>query len=62
MKNDVEFTGTLLGIDDYVNMVLEDVKEYKSTADGYETSDKEQMLLNGNHICMLIPGGGRTKD
>ena len=57
MKNDIEFTGTLLGIDDYVNMVLEDVVEYKSTPDGYVSSEKEQMLLNGNHICMLIPGG-----
>lgn len=27
MKGDKEFTGTLLGFDDYVNMVLEDVVE-----------------------------------
>ena len=27
MKNEKEFTGTLLGIDDYVNMVLENVTE-----------------------------------
>jgi U6 snRNA-associated Sm-like protein LSm5 len=27
MKNDKEFSGTLLGFDDYVNMVLEDVTE-----------------------------------
>ena len=27
MKNDKELVGTLLGFDDYVNMVLEDVKE-----------------------------------
>lgn len=57
MKNNIEFTGTLLGIDDYVNMVLEDVVEYKSTPDGYISSEKDQMLLNGNHISMLIPGG-----
>ena len=61
MKNEVEFTGTLLGIDDYVNMVLENVTEYKSTPDGYITCDKEQMLLNGNHICMLVPGGEGPK-
>ncbi|KIR27249.1 U6 snRNA-associated Sm-like protein LSm5 [Cryptococcus deuterogattii LA55] len=28
MKNEREFTGTLMGFDDYVNMVLKDVKEY----------------------------------
>ena len=27
MKGDKEFAGTLLGFDDYVNMVLEDVTE-----------------------------------
>lgn len=27
MKTEREFTGTLLGFDDYVNMVLEDVTE-----------------------------------
>jgi small nuclear ribonucleoprotein (snRNP)-like protein len=27
MKSEKEFTGTLLGFDDYVNMVLEDVTE-----------------------------------
>ena len=27
MKNEKELVGTLLGFDDYVNMVLEDVKE-----------------------------------
>jgi U6 snRNA-associated Sm-like protein LSm5 len=27
MKNDKELVGTLLGFDDYVNMVLKDVKE-----------------------------------
>lgn len=27
MKSDKEFSGTLVGFDDYVNMVLEDVTE-----------------------------------
>ncbi|CAI7661962.1 unnamed protein product [Penicillium viridicatum] len=27
MKGDKEFSGTLLGFDDYVNMVMEDVTE-----------------------------------
>ncbi|KAJ7900244.1 hypothetical protein B0H14DRAFT_3080592 [Mycena olivaceomarginata] len=47
MKNDREFTGTLLGFDDFVNMVLEDARRRRVLA---------QTLLNGNNICMLIPG------
>ncbi|KAF7306833.1 U6 snRNA-associated Sm-like protein LSm5 [Mycena indigotica] len=56
MKNDREFTGTLLGFDDFVNMVLEDVTEYETTAEGRTKKSLAQTLLNGNNICMLIPG------
>ncbi|KAJ8977413.1 hypothetical protein NQ317_000214 [Molorchus minor] len=31
MKNDKEIVGTLLGFDDFVNMLLEDVTEYETT-------------------------------
>ncbi|KAH9845342.1 like-Sm ribonucleoprotein [Teratosphaeria destructans] len=54
MKGDKEFSGTLLGFDDFVNMVLEDVIEYDYT--GTQTK-LPKILLNGNNICMLIPGG-----
>ncbi|KAK9388488.1 hypothetical protein V1515DRAFT_597024 [Lipomyces mesembrius] len=54
MKTDREFSGTLLGFDDFVNMVLEDVTEYDNL--GNQTH-LEKILLNGNNICMLIPGG-----
>ncbi len=54
MKGDKEFTGTLTGFDDYVNMVMEDVTEYDYTGN---TSKMDKILLNGNNICMLIPGG-----
>ncbi|BCR87631.1 RNA-binding protein LSM5 [Aspergillus chevalieri] len=54
MKGDKEFSGTLLGFDDYVNMVLEDVTEF-DYAGG--KSQLPKILLNGNNICMLIPGG-----
>ncbi|CAG8596131.1 10583_t:CDS:2 [Dentiscutata heterogama] len=57
MKSEKEFTGTLLGFDDYVNMVLEDVTEYENTPEGRKTTHLEQILLNGNNITMLIPGG-----
>ncbi len=54
---DKEIVGTLLGFDDYVNMVLEDVVEYESTPDGKRVTKLDQILLNGNHITMLVPGG-----
>ncbi|PNY29317.1 U6 snRNA-associated Sm-like protein LSm5 [Tolypocladium capitatum] len=46
--------GTLVGFDDYVNMVLEDVTEYDYSGNHTKLS---KILLNGNNICMLIPGG-----
>ncbi|KAK6343998.1 RNA-binding protein lsm5, variant 2 [Orbilia brochopaga] len=49
-----EFSGTLVGFDDYVNMVLEDVTEYDGSG---EQVKLKKILLNGNNICMLIPGG-----
>jgi len=73
-----EIVGTLLGFDDFVNMVLEDVIELcgcpcvvvvvryadcvvdlsEAAADGSYTQTKiDQILLNGNNVCLLIPGG-----
>jgi len=57
MKNDKELVGTLQGFDDYVNMVLEDVTEYETTSEGRRITKLEQILLNGNNITMLVPGG-----
>merc|ERR1711935_1329724 len=57
MKNDKEIVGTLLGFDDFVNMVLEDVTEYESTPEGRRVTKLDQILLNGNNITMLVPGG-----
>ncbi|EHS63049.1 RNA-binding protein lsm5 [Puccinia graminis f. sp. tritici] len=57
MKTGREFTGKLLGFDDYVNMVLEDVTEFETTAEGQKVTNLKQTLLNGNQICMLVPGG-----
>eukprot|EP01125_Pyxidicula_operculata_P015948 TRINITY_DN5443_c1_g3_i1.p1 TRINITY_DN5443_c1_g3~~TRINITY_DN5443_c1_g3_i1.p1 ORF type:complete len:107 (+),score=16.33 TRINITY_DN5443_c1_g3_i1:316-636(+) len=58
MKGDKEIVGTLLGFDDYVNMVLDDVTEYETSADGTVTQTKlDQILLNGNNVCLLVPGG-----
>ncbi|XP_037077689.1 U6 snRNA-associated Sm-like protein LSm5 [Pollicipes pollicipes] len=57
MKNDKEIVGTLCGFDDFVNMVLEDVTEYESTPEGRRITKLETILLNGNNITMLVPGG-----
>lgn len=57
MKNDKEIVGTLLGFDDFVNMVLEDVTEYEVLPEGKRVTRLEQILLNGNNITMMIPGG-----
>ena len=57
MKNEKEIVGTLIGFDDYVNMVLEDVVEYENTSEGKRVTKLDTILLNGNHITMLVPGG-----
>ena len=50
MKNDKEVVGTLLGFDDFVNMVLDDVTEYESTSEGRRVTRLDQILLNGNNV------------
>jgi U6 snRNA-associated Sm-like protein LSm5 len=57
MRNDKEIVGTLLGFDDFVNMVLEDVTEFENTSEGRRVTKLDQILLNGNNITMLVPGG-----
>ncbi|PVU90311.1 hypothetical protein BB560_006207 [Smittium megazygosporum] len=53
MKSNKEFVGTLLGFDDYVNIVLEDVTEYEYQPSGeVSTNSVNQILLNGNNIVM----------
>mmetsp|Transcript_17200 Transcript_17200/g.22499 ORF Transcript_17200/g.22499 Transcript_17200/m.22499 type:complete len:85 (-) Transcript_17200:1589-1843(-) len=57
MKGDKEIVGTLTGFDDFVNMVMEDVTEYEITTEGKKKNKLDQILLNGNNICILVPGG-----
>lgn len=54
MKNDKEIFGTLLGFDDFVNMLLEDVTEYETTPEGRRITKLDQILLNGNNITMVM--------
>jgi len=53
---DREYTGVLLGFDDYVNLVLEDVMEYENTPQGIRKTKLYSTLINGNNVCMLVPG------
>mmetsp|Transcript_2582 Transcript_2582/g.7576 ORF Transcript_2582/g.7576 Transcript_2582/m.7576 type:complete len:93 (+) Transcript_2582:245-523(+) len=57
MKGDKEVVGTLRGFDEYVNMVLDDVVEYTVTSAGREKNQLDQILLNGNNVAMMVPGG-----
>lgn len=57
MKGDKEIVGTLRGFDVYVNMVLEDVQEIETTSEGKRITRLDQILLNGNNIAVLVPGG-----
>ena len=57
MRGDKELVGTLRGFDDFVNMVLEDVTEYEITAEGKRVTKLDQILLNGNNVALLVPGG-----
>jgi U6 snRNA-associated Sm-like protein LSm5 len=58
MKNDRELVGTLKGYDVYVNMVLEDVTEYEKNTQGETVKiHLEKILLNGNNVAILVPGG-----
>jgi len=38
-------------------MVLEDVTEYEASPEGVKTTQMDQILLNGNNIAVLVPGG-----
>lgn len=53
MSNDQEFSGTLLGFDDFVNVVLQDATEYSASSPPQKLS---KVLLHGRNVTMLIPG------
>ncbi|KAK0325938.1 hypothetical protein LTR91_025738 [Friedmanniomyces endolithicus] len=59
MKGDKEFSGTLLGFDDFVSLTFiqnPPPDDQRSDYSGAQTK-LPKILLNGNNVCMLIPGG-----
>nr|XP_058154029.1 U6 snRNA-associated Sm-like protein LSm5 [Dasypus novemcinctus] len=60
MKSDKEIVGTLLGFNNFVNMVLEDITEFEIIPERRITK-LDKILLNGNNITMLVPGGERPE-
>uniref|UniRef100_A0ABI7WJ54 U6 snRNA-associated Sm-like protein LSm5 n=1 Tax=Felis catus TaxID=9685 RepID=A0ABI7WJ54_FELCA len=61
MKSDKEIVGTLLGFDDFgtCDGVLRGAYTERSeiTPEGRRITKLDQILLNGNNITMLVPGG-----
>lgn len=49
MKENIEFEGKLIGFDEYMHFILEDVKESKVDDANFSRSIK-RLLLNGNGI------------
>ena len=62
MKESKEFYGTLVGFDEFMNMNLEDCKEYEVTEGKQRkiVSNLDSILLNGSHVCLMIPGDNQS--
>ncbi|NXJ70883.1 LSM5 protein, partial [Rostratula benghalensis] len=57
MKSDKEIVGTLLGFDDFVSIFWWKRVRLEITPEGRRITKLDQILLNGNNITMLVPGG-----
>ena len=60
LQSNREFTGTLVGFDDFVKVIIEDAVEwvYNSKFEDEKILEHHgRMLLSGNNIAMLVPGG-----
>lgn len=60
LKGDKELEGDLVGVDEFVNMVMENVVELQfdaTTGTSKETGKVGELLLNGNNVVMIVQGG-----
>ena len=61
MRGQTELVGVLRGFDDFVNLVLDDAVEFipdpRNPGKMCKTDLQSEILLNGNHITVIIPGG-----
>lgn len=55
MKNGI--VGILLGLEEFVNMMLEDISEFEAIAEGRGITILDQILLSGNNTTILVLGG-----
>jgi len=66
MRGSKEVVGTLRGFDDYVNLVLDDAIEFSpdptDKSKVIKTKLQTEILLNGNQIAILVPGGTGPPD
>ena len=62
MKENKEFYGTLIGFDEFMNMQMEDCKEFSVIENNKRNvvSTLDSILLNGSHVCMMVPGDNPT--
>ncbi|CCH58649.1 hypothetical protein TBLA_0A08590 [Henningerozyma blattae CBS 6284] len=57
LQSQREFIGKLIGVDDFVNVIIEDVTEYIEDGESRVMEHHGRMLLSGNSIAIIIPGG-----
>ena len=58
-KDPLEYTGTLLGFDEYVNVVLADAVAYEPMPESglYSQEPLGTVLINGNVVEVIVPNG-----
>jgi U6 snRNA-associated Sm-like protein LSm5 len=60
LKGNSEFAGTLLGFDDYANLVLGNVTEFSESEQTpgkmVPVSTRAHMLIHGSQVAMMVPG------
>mmetsp|Transcript_4132 Transcript_4132/g.6101 ORF Transcript_4132/g.6101 Transcript_4132/m.6101 type:complete len:96 (+) Transcript_4132:54-341(+) len=56
LSNKRELSGTMKGFDDCLNLVLDDVTEFYWNEGKRHEIKREQLLLNGAFVSVIVPG------